>query len=756
MGTYRYFVQVFQDHAGCYTAVPIEDLVFDLGADAELAAVGDSPAEALSKLRQFLQWKAKIEQWLPEPELQEVTEHRFAVTVRPTRWYQGRAYPGVREMRFQVECFNGEIDRTLRLVAAPRLGLRLTYAAQDPLKPKFQRAAESFFHNISHYRLIRYLPPIHSKVDQITVRVPSWKYNPYAQRAALVQLKSVAVPLDDPSSGRLRFSRAWQRKRQVNELVELLRTEQRCVIVVGEAGSGKTTLIADAVRQAKPPKQRRQPLYWLTSAGRLIAGMKYLGEWEERVQAVIGELEEISGQLCIENLLDLVTTGGRDGHGSIAAFISDYIRSNELSVIAEATPEELASCRQRLPGFVELFQIVLLEPLDRQQAVRILSQLHAELNKKTAIKIKPDVLQTVYDLHARFFGTAAFPGKAVAFLRALIEEAWAAQWDELTQHRTIAAFVAKTGLPEQFLRDDLALDVNEVYETLSAEVIGQPVACRAAADLICTFKAGLTDPKRPIGSLLFCGPTGVGKTQLAKSIAQFCFGQGRDQERLVRLDMSEYALPGSAARLNSSATEYGSGLIEKVRQQPFVVLLFDEIEKAHPEVFDALLGLLDEGRLTDDRGRTGDFRSAMVILTSNLGVANKPAVGFGRSELADFERSVRGFFRPEFFNRLDQVVPFGALDQEHVIQITRLELAGLARREGLAKRHLRLEWHPDLIDHIARQGLDRRYGARFLQRIIEQQLVAPLGVFLTEHTDLDRATISASLGPEQQVLFELL
>jgi ATP-dependent Clp protease ATP-binding subunit ClpC len=336
------------------------------------------------------------------------------------------------------------------------------------------------------------------------------------------------------------------------------------------------------------------------------------------------------------------------------------------------------------------------------------------------------------------------------FVRALFDRAALDNLAEITADTVITQFGRQTGLPELFLRDEIPLKHAEVVETLSREVIGQAGACEAAAGIVTTFKAGLNDPARPLGVLLFCGPTGVGKTELAKALSRYFFGHGDDRNRMVRLDMSEYAGPGAAAKLMRDAQGQPSELIKRVRQQPFTVVLFDEIEKADAEVFDMLLGVFDEGRLTDHLGRTTNFRSAVLIMTSNLGAGKMGAVGFEDAGPPSYEGEAMAFFRPEFFNRIDMIVRFDPLSEESVLAITRKELAALARREGLAAA--KVTWAETLVKQIAIAGYDARYGARPLQRTIEQRVVAPLARLLVDRPELKGQTISIDVGDEEDVI----
>jgi ATP-dependent Clp protease ATP-binding subunit ClpC len=267
--------------------------------------------------------------------------------------------------------------------------------------------------------------------------------------------------------------------------------------------------------------------------------------------------------------------------------------------------------------------------------------------------------------------------------------------------------------------------------------------------VVIQFKAGLNDPQRPLGVLFFCGPTGVGKTELAKAISRCLFGAGSgappedgaaDRQhlpRMLRLDMSEYSGPWAADRLLLNTNGECSDFIQQIRRQPFTVLLLDEIEKAHPAVFDVLMTVFDEGRLTDRFGRITWFRSTVIVLTSNLGSESSGAVGFGENaerSSGRHEAAVRNFFRPEFFNRLDRVVTFDPLSTEAIEGITEKELQRIATREGLIRRGVTLEWTAEVVRHLARAGFDPRYGARPLQRTLESLIVAPLAAMLVQNS----------------------
>ncbi|MCO6476458.1 MAG: ATP-dependent Clp protease ATP-binding subunit, partial [Phaeodactylibacter sp.] len=248
------------------------------------------------------------------------------------------------------------------------------------------------------------------------------------------------------------------------------------------------------------------------------------------------------------------------------------------------------------------------------------------------------------------------------------------------------------------------------------------------------YKAGLNNPHKPINTLLFAGPTGVGKTASAKALADYFFGKGQRKSPLVRIDMSEFQHPGQIVRLIGAGREPGH-LVKEIRERPFSVLLLDEVEKADPSVFDALLGLMDEGMLVDAYGRETNFRNTIVIMTSNLGATGRRSIGFGNDEddEAAYLSAITRHFRPEFVNRLDGVVVFGSLNQEDILSITEKELRELKEREGFTKRRIEPVFSKKLAAHIAAIGFDPRYGARPLQRAIEQSVVTPIANWLLQH-----------------------
>ena len=725
---------VWVDEAGRFTAQLVEK---DEWAEP-VAGYGATAGAALLQLKEYLRWVYDKESWRDAPDFQEAQLITFGVDVRPEYERDKRIYPCAESVRLRVHCVHGKQESSLLVAAVPLLGLQFYYYEAKSLRSLVTSYVQESLKKVTPQALSRFLPPREVRLEEITLQLKT-KYKPYESTPEIETLKAIAEPLGTREMQRL-FSKPYERDAEVAEVAARLTKERANVLLLGESGAGKSTVLAQAVRSIereweqagkekdddeKKPRHR----FWLTSGARLIAGMKYLGQWEERAEEVVGELEEINGVLCAENLLDLVQTGGQPNE-SIASFFLPYLQRGELRLVTEATPAELDACRRLLPGLAEVFQVVKLPEFTREKGLAALEAVAAAQTRDLSVNIAEGVTALTLRLFQRFMPYQVFPGKTPAFLVELCERAAREKRLIVTKQDVIAAFARQTGLPELFLRDEIPLPFAGINTTLTGEVIGQPEAVQTGAKLISVFKAGLNDPSRPVGVLLFAGPTGVGKTELAKALSRFFFGAGdRRGERLVRLDMSEYSGYGAAERLVRNPDGAPSELIQRLRQQPFSVVLFDEIEKADPAVFDVLLSVFDEGRLTDRYGRATTFRSAIIVMTSNLGADKFTGIGYGEPA-ASPEQAIQNFFRPEFYNRFDAVVRFHALTPATLHEITRKELKALEKREGLLKAGRKLHFTDELVAHLARAGYEPRYGARPLQRAIETQIVAPLARFL--------------------------
>ena len=543
------------------------------------------------------------------------------------------------------------------------------------------------------------------------------------------------------------LQRAVLREEEVEELDRLLsEREQRPILLLGRRGVGKTAVIHEQIRRAMSQGKLRhgdRGQTWLISPQRLISGMSYAGQWESRLHLILAETRKRRHLLLFDDLVGLFRAGQTSGSDlSLAQVIKPAIERREVRVLAEMTPEALRVFRELDRGFADLFHILRIEEPAEDRNLEILIHVTRQLEPRAECSFELEVLPTVLALQRRYAREEAFPGKAADFLQQL---ALKNRDCTLTRADVLEEFHARSGLSVSFLDERVRLEREDIVAGLKEMVIGQDAAIEALADTVSVAKGLLNDPERPLGTFLFLGPTGVGKTQCAKALASYLYGS---EDKLLRFDMNEFGDAAAVARLAGTLRDPEGLLTGAVRRQPFAVLLLDEIEKAHPEAFDLLLQLLGEGRLTDALGRTADFTNCIVIMTSNLGVREAEAgMGFGdHTDHGDeaYLQAARRFFRPEFFNRLDRVIPFNRLPREQIEQISQIMIRDVLARDGLSRRRCVLQVDPLAMERVVDQGYHPQLGARAIRRAIENQLTRPLAAKL------------ASLSPDTPTVIKLM
>ena len=523
-------------------------------------------------------------------------------------------------------------------------------------------------------------------------------------------------------------------------------------VLIGPPGCGKRTLIAQAV--ADLLEAEGYPIHrnldkvahvYAVSASRLIAGMSFLGEWEARIVEVVAAARSKRAILYFEDLHTLGRVGrSRESERCFADVLRGPLARRELVVIGACTESQWQRLREDAPAFASLFAAVHVEPTDRKDTLSIL--LH-EARRIEALEERPiatSSFRVILETGAPALALGSLPGAAIDLLRrATLDRANA----EDSTEAVLSALEEKTGMPRALFGGDDPPTAEDVVAALGRRVMGQVDAVTAAAQLVVRISMGMTDPARPFGAYLFTGPTGTGKTELAKALAQFLYGD--DDSRLLRFDMGEFAGGDAVARLMGDRYEPRGLLTEAIRQQPYSVVLLDEIEKAHPAVLHLLLQLLDDGRLTDAAGDRADFRRAVVLMTSNLGASPRAAVGFADADPEahrasvkhDVARAVREFFPPELFNRIERVVPFHPIDRATATDIARKELAQVLARRGLGDRDVFVIAHRSAAERIASEAFDGRAGARSVKRYLELNVTSKIA----EH-----------LAAEQRPLLEVL
>lgn len=539
------------------------------------------------------------------------------------------------------------------------------------------------------------------------------------------------------------------REALVEHVVARIQRPGAAVLLVGPSGVGKTALLEAVVAKLTEQEDRLHARRdaWLVDANRIIAGMSYVGQWEGRVEQMVHELSQRGDILVVDDLPALAFAGRTSvEETNVAAFLDPHLAQGELRMLAECTAERLEACRDEASSFFSRFHVVQVESLDEPTTLRVLvSRVRAMEGAWLAaapqrrFRFAVETPEAVLGLTRRFHRRRAQPGASVALLEQLGTEA-PTETDEDGRPRPLDAgalvklYSEKTGLPTFVLWEGKGPSYEKVREHFARRIVAQPAAVDAMAGVVTVLQQGLGDPSKPIASMLLVGPTGVGKTETAKALATYLFGSER---RLLRFDMSELADAGAAARLFGDLSRPDGELTRQVRRQPFAVVLFDEVEKAHPTVFDALLGLLGEGRLTSASGITTDFTNTVILMTSNLGVREAESmIGFESGEAPDrsahYVGAARKFFRPEFFNRIDRVVAYRSLGRDAVRPLVERALAGLTSRRGLRRAGVLVDVDDTLIDVLGDRGFDARYGARALKREVEQRIAVPLARRLVE------------------------
>ena len=533
---------------------------------------------------------------------------------------------------------------------------------------------------------------------------------------------------------------AFEMEAELRQLAEALTGDLgRSVLLVGPAGGGKTALVRELARRRRDFGLGETP-FWSTTAARLMTGQIGFGLWQDRCQQLCREAARTRALVHVNHLSELLETGKtKRSEQSVGGFLRPWIARGEVTMVAECTPEQLGTIERGEPHLLSAFRQVRLAERTPRQTRAILAAVFAAAPGPTPSAARQAevelALSRLDQLHQRYATYSSNPGRSVRFLKNLLADSFPEK--ALSEAAVVRAFSRETGIPLVLLDDQQALDLESTREWFARRVIGQPQAVARVLDLIAMTKARLARPRKPLASLLFIGPTGTGKTEMAKSLATFLFG---DASRLARFDLNEFNDPNAVQRLigGPGAANTEGLLTARVREQPFSVLLLDEFEKADPSFFDLLLQILGDGRLTDAAGRVADFCNSVIVMTSNLGAQGfqRGPAGFGGPATtvgaqAHFTSAVERFLRPEIFNRLDAVVPFQPLTPESLLAIARRHIDLALQRDGLRLRPVEMRVDPAVAEHLAAQCRDARYGARPLKRALERELVVPLAEALS-------------------------
>ena len=528
------------------------------------------------------------------------------------------------------------------------------------------------------------------------------------------------------------------RDEEIRRSVQILsRRSKNNPVLIGEPGVGKTAVaegIAAYIAGSDAPDSMAGKRLVALDLPALLAGTKYRGDFEERVKAVLKDVKKAGDViLFIDEMHTMIGAGSAEGAIDAANILKPALGRGEVQIIGATTPEEYRRHIEKDAALERRFQPVKIAEPSRGDSLKMLGAVRQGLEKHHGVKISDAALTAAVDLSARYINDRFLPDKAID----LADEAAAhirVSGGGLVTAEDIAAVVSLwTGIPVANLSADETKRLRNMESILHRRVIGQNEAVTAVSRAIRRGRVGLSDPNRPIGSFLFLGPTGVGKTELCRALAEVVFGES---EAMIRLDMSEYMEKHAVSKLIGSPPGYvgyedGGQLTERVRRKPWSVVLFDEIEKAHEDVWGILLQIMDDGRLTDSAGRVVSFRNTIIVMTSNVGAKSisdgRPRMGFtpdGGDEAqlmrARINEELRRTFKPEFLNRIDETIVFRRLSRAEIRSIAERMLLTVAERFKALGMTLSV---PDqVVDFLAERGYDEKYGARPLRRAIRSMI----------------------------------
>lgn len=617
------------------------------------------------------------------------------------------------------------------------------------------------------------------------------------------------------------------RESEIERVIEILmRRKKNNPAIIGDPGVGKTAVVeglAQKIADNDVPDLLKGKRVVSLDLASVIAGTKYRGEFEERMKKILKEVTKTNKNiiLFIDEFHTLVGAGAAEGAIDASNILKPSLSSGEIQVIGATTLKEYRKYVEKDPALERRFQPVYIKEPTVEEAIAILKGIRERYEKFHGVRITDEAIELAVKLSVKYISDRFLPDKAID----VIDEAAARLKLQLSKNNEIKEIEKKikdikearfqairdkklleveklreeeknllnmlklvsqesnaevpvlseddvrkvvslwTGVPVEKMLSDEKERLIHMEEVLHKRIVGQEEAVKAVSRAIRRARSGLKNPNKPIGSFLFLGPTGVGKTELAKTLADFLFG---NENALIRFDMSEYMEKFTVSRLIGSPPGYvgyeeGGQLTEAVRRNPYSVVLFDEIEKAHPDVFDILLQIMDEGRLTDSQGRTIDFKNTVIILTSNFGTESlkDKSIGFNLvSENNEFEdrktklvSSLKGLFKPEFLNRLDDIIVFYPLTLEEIKQIVDIIMEKVEK--NVSDSNIEIVLTDAAKDYLAKSGYSPEYGARPLQRLIEKEVEDPIAVKILQGEIKEGSRVVVDYNENEGIIFDV-
>ena len=522
------------------------------------------------------------------------------------------------------------------------------------------------------------------------------------------------------------------RDEETKRLVEILsRKTKNNPVLIGEAGVGKSAIVeglALKIIADDVPKQLQGKTVFALDIASLMAGTKFRGELESRLDNLLKFLEKDGNTILFIDELHTVIKVNEE----IAELMKPKMARGEIQCIGATTTEEYRKHIEKDAALERRFAPIIVNPPSPDEAIQILRGLKPSFEKFHGLAITDDAIEAAVYLSDRYITERNLPDKAIDVLdEACAKLKLSSTSEQSVSEAKIAEIIARqTGIPVTKLTTGDKDKIAHLESELNKVIIGQERAIAAIASAIKRTRAGVSDQTRPSASFMFLGRTGIGKTEVCKILAQHLFS---NEKSFIKLDMSEFSEPHSVSKLIGSPPGYvgyddASALCERVRRNPYSLVLFDEIEKAHPDIYNVLLQILDEGRLTDNKGKTTSFRNCLIVLTSNVGIENlskTKKIGFSSGdESLEEEEAVRAGmkkrFKPEFLNRIDNIIVFNTLNKEHLRKIANGLIEKLIKK--MAGLNIKLTINNDVVDYLAEKGFDAEYGVRPLRRIIQTEL----------------------------------
>ncbi|MFK7810444.1 MAG: AAA family ATPase [Saprospiraceae bacterium] len=550
------------------------------------------------------------------------------------------------------------------------------------------------------------------------------------------ELAKIGTDLNSKFPGSLQ--RAQLREDIVTRVLQLTYQPQNIpFVLIGKKGVGKQSILEEVIFRylsnfKKNDKSQLPRKVWQIEPNRVISGMSYVGWWQKRMEAILDFIIKRNSYSNLNLPPDVLVTDnpvsllriGESGQNSmtLSDLLKPYIENRSLQLILLASPSEWKVVQEKDRRFSDLFQLIRIPEPDYETSVRIVLENRRLLEQRQNCEFTIQGILQLINLQRTYLQGQALPG---SILRLMNQLSTKYRFQTIDSPQVRAEFEEQSRLNEYIFDGSITLTKEEIREVIDANLVGQNNAVDALTDIVSIIKAKLNTPGKPLGSLMFIGPTGVGKTQAAKVLTNYLMG---DEEKLTRFDMNEFNTPGSVDRLIGDYFNPDGLLTEKLRYQPFNILLLDEIEKADSSVHDLFLQLLDEGRLTDKLGRTVDCSNVIIIMTSNIGAQEVAArLGYdvaSRDDGAIYRKAMENRFRPEFINRIDRIVIFEPLQFPDILRIARLQIKELLQRDGFVRRTTILNISPEALEWVAKRGFDEKMGGRALKRQIERDLTA--------------------------------